>query len=66
MIENFNLVQYIPLNIADEHSIDAVMTQIDLLVQYDEFRMPKEAYMPDYEDGAGEGGMQEDDNDMDY
>jgi hypothetical protein len=47
VIENFNLVQYIPLNIQDEDSVNAIITQIDLLVQYDEYRMPKESDMPD-------------------
>jgi hypothetical protein len=51
VIDNFNLVQYVPLNILDEDSLDAIMTQVDLLVQYDDYRMPKEAMMPDnYED----------------
>lgn len=54
------------MNIADEHSIDAIMTQIDLLVQYDEFRMPKEAYMPDNDEAGEEGGNGGDDDDIDY
>ena len=29
-----------------------MITQIDLLVQYDEYRMPKEGNMPDNEDPA--------------
>lgn len=47
VIENFNLVQYIPLNIQDEESVDGVMQQMDLLVQYDEYRMPRESAMRD-------------------
>jgi len=47
VIDNFNMVQYIPLNIQDDDSVDAIITQIDLLVQYDEHRMPKEGMMPD-------------------
>lgn len=57
VIENFNLVQYIPLNIQDEDSVDAIMTQMDLLVQFDEYRMPKEAYMPDNEEREEGGGV---------
>ena len=52
VIDNFNMVQYIPLNIQDDDSVDAMITQIDLLVQYDEYRMPKEGNMPDNEDPA--------------
>ena len=32
VIENFNLVQYIPLNIQDEDSVDTIIQQIDTLV----------------------------------
>ena len=50
VIDNFNMVQYIALNIQDDDSVDAMITQIDLLVQYDEYRMPKEGNMPDNEE----------------
>ena len=32
VIENFNLVQYIPLNIQDEDSVNTIIQQIDTLV----------------------------------
>ena len=59
VIENFNLVQYIPLNIQDEDSVDTIIQQIDLLVQYDEYRMPREGNMADNAD-QGDGGMMDD------
>ena len=62
VIENFNLVQYIPLNIQDEDSVDTIIMQIDTLVQYDEYRMPKDGNMADNAE-QGEGGMMDDDND---
>lgn len=46
------MVQYIPLNIQDEESIDGLIMQIDSVVQYDEFRMPKEGMLgEDNQDG---------------
>jgi hypothetical protein len=38
--------------------VDAVIQQIDMLVQWDEFRLPREASMPDNQEDRGE----EDDN----
>ena len=64
VIDNFNMVQYIPLNIQDEDSIDTIMTQIDMLVQYDEYRMPKESLMPDNGDDENDGNQGG--NDADY
>eukprot|EP00347_Sterkiella_histriomuscorum_P008180 403346075 len=65
VIDNFNMVQYVPLNIQDEESIDTIMQQIDSVVQYDEFRLPKESLLPnddgnedDQEDGDG-GDMEQ-------
>ena len=55
VIENFNLVQYQPLNIQDEESVDNVIQQIDMLVQYDEFRLPKESMMMDNGDPNDDG-----------
>ena len=68
VIENFNLVQYIPLNIQDEDSVDTIIQQIDNLVQYDEYRMPKEGNMADNADQGEGGGMMDDDDggDGDY
>ena len=54
------MVQYVTFDISDEESIDAMMVQIDNLVQYDEFRLPKESMIPDVEgndenEGDGDG-----------
>lgn len=32
VIDNFNMVQYIPLNIQDEESVDTLIQQIDTIV----------------------------------
>jgi hypothetical protein len=40
VIDNFNMVQYIPLNIQDEESVDSLIHHMDTVVQYDEFRLP--------------------------
>ena len=70
VIENFNLVQYIPLNIQDEDSVNTIIQQIDTLVQYDEYRLPKESMMNDNNEGdedQGDGIMNDDDGgDGDY
>lgn len=64
VIDNFNMVQFIPLNIMDEESIDTIIQQIDSVVQYDEFRLPKESLLPN-EDGGEEEEKNEDDGAMD-
>ena len=52
VIENFNLVQYTTSDIMDEESIQDLMVQMDNLVQYDEYRMPKDSYFMDNQEGA--------------
>jgi len=42
VIDNFSLVNYQQLNIQDEESVSMVMAAIDNLVQYDDYRMPKD------------------------
>ena len=42
VIENFNMVQYTTCNIQDEDSVANIIMLIDNLVQYDEYRMPKD------------------------
>lgn len=59
------MVQFIPLNIMDEESIDTVIQQIDSVVQYDEFRLPKESLLPN-EDGEEEEKDNEDGGMDDY
>jgi hypothetical protein len=34
--------------------VDAVIQQIDMLVQWDEFRLPREASMPDNQEDRGD------------
>lgn len=60
VIDNFNLVQYVPLNIKDEESIDTIIQQIDSVVQYDEFKLPKESMLPreDFDDNEEAGDME--------
>lgn len=64
VIDNFNMVQYIPLNIQDEESIDTIIQQIDSVVQYDEFRLPKESMIP--QDEIDEQEMNDGVNAEDY
>lgn len=67
VIDNFNMVQYVPLNIQDEESIDTIIQQIDSVVQYDDFRLPKESNLPNEDGQDVDGGDDADhDNDMDY
>ena len=42
LIEEYNLVSFIPLNIRDEDSIELVVAHIDHAVQYGEDLEPKE------------------------
>ncbi len=63
VIDNFNLVQYQTLNIQDEESIDGLIAQMDSLVQYDEFRLPREDLLPN-EDQDGDNANE--DHDMEY
>lgn len=62
VIDNFNMVQYQTLDINDEESVDNLINQLDSLVQYDEFRLPREHLLPN-EDVDEEGNG---DQDMDY
>lgn len=43
VVDNFSSVNYQALDIQDEESINHVMIQIDNMVQYDEYRMPKDS-----------------------
>ena len=68
VIDNFNMVQYIPLNIQDEESEDSLIHHMDTLVQYDEFRLPQEHLLPreDGENDYGNEGGEEGNQNMDY
>ncbi|ORY53643.1 hypothetical protein BCR33DRAFT_711025 [Rhizoclosmatium globosum] len=58
LIEEFNMVSFIPLNIHDEDSVTTVLSHIDNAIQYGEDVEPKEP--KDMEDG------EEDDDVIDY
>jgi len=42
VIDNYSLVNYQQCDIQDEESVSMVMANVDNLVQYDEYRMPKD------------------------
>jgi GPN-loop GTPase len=42
VVDNFWSVNFQPLNIQDEESVQDLMINIDNMVQYDEYRMPKD------------------------
>ena len=54
VIENFNLVQYTTSNIQDEESIQNLILHIDNLVQYDEYKMPKDTNFLDNQEAPDE------------
>mmetsp|Transcript_2187 Transcript_2187/g.2523 ORF Transcript_2187/g.2523 Transcript_2187/m.2523 type:complete len:88 (-) Transcript_2187:40-303(-) len=43
LLEDFSLIRFVPLDITDEESIERVMNEIDMLVQYKEFASPDDA-----------------------
>ena len=43
VVENFNMVQYTQSDITNENSMADLMLLIDNLVQYDEYKMPKDS-----------------------
>lgn len=43
VIDNFNLVQFTLSDITDEEKMMGIMLLIDNLVQFDEYRMPKDS-----------------------
>ena len=47
VLENFSMVQYTTCDISDENSLASVVILIDSLVQYDEYRMPKDSTFAD-------------------
>lgn len=50
VIENFSMVQFIPLNRTEEESIEHLLVQIDNAIQYGEDLEVKEKDTFDYED----------------
>jgi hypothetical protein len=51
LIEDYTMVSFIPLNIADEDSVEAVLSQVDVALQWgeDEEVMERDGDAPDYE-----------------
>jgi len=54
VIENFNLVQYTTSDIQDPDSVHNLILHIDNLVQYDEYKMPKDTYFEDNQEAPDE------------
>ena len=50
IVDNFSLVNFALMDISDEEKINEVQAQIDNMVQYDEFRMPKDSHFMDNQD----------------
>ena len=40
VLEDFSLIRFVPLDITDEESIERVMNEVDMLVQYKEYASP--------------------------
>lgn len=58
VVDDFSLVQFLPLNRSDEDSIDVVLNTIDCSIQYGEDLEPREApELPDDDDDAADSGF---------
>lgn len=42
LVDEFNMVQFLPLNVADEDSITAILSHVDNAIQFGEDQEPKE------------------------
>ena len=47
VVDNFGLVNFYQLDISDEDSVNEIIGQLDNMVQYDEYRMPKDSHFLD-------------------
>ena len=47
VVDNFGLVNFFQLDISDEDSVNDIIGQLDNMVQYDEYRMPKDSHFFD-------------------
>ena len=47
IVDNFSLVNFQQLDISEEDSVNEVIAQLDNMVQYDEYRMPKDSHFLD-------------------
>lgn len=52
LIDEYNMVSFIPCNVNDEESMIEILAHIDNLVQYGEFQEPKEPRNLDYDHDA--------------
>jgi GTPase SAR1 family protein len=62
LLDDFGMVSFIPLDITDEESIDAVLQQVDMSIQYGEDQESKLAELGDFGDQDGE----DDGNGLDF
>lgn len=53
LLDDYDMVSFIPLDITDEDSVDALMLQVDNAIAYGENMEPKEPN--DFEDYGGDG-----------
>jgi len=42
LVDEFNMVQFLPLNVKDEDSITAILSHVDNAIQFGEDQEPKE------------------------
>lgn len=40
VLEDFSLIRFVPLDITDEESVERVMNEVDMLVQYKDYALP--------------------------
>jgi GPN-loop GTPase len=50
LIENFSMINYLKLNVADEESVSAILSYIDDVIQFHEAQEPKELKDEEYEE----------------
>ena len=66
LIEEFDMVNFIPLNVRSESSLAAILSHIDNVTQYAENLEPKDPYEEDNEDGDYGDYDNDNDNDNEY
>ena len=59
VLDEYDMVGFVPLDLTDEDSLDAVLAQVDHAIQYGEDAEPKEPR--EFDDGAGAGDGDDDD-----
>ena len=58
VLDEYDMVGFVPLDLTDEDSLDAVLAQVDHAIQYGEDAEPKEPR--EFDDGAGAGDGDDD------